>query len=85
MPRPSDLPTTKSSHNSRVFSSGLGPDHHGVKCVAECYCFRPRFHYRIAFEDVGKPLYEKRSLKANFFLKDVVKGSVVFLGGFVSS
>ena len=81
MPRPSDLPTTKSSHNSRVFSSGL--------IIMGQSALRSVIVSDLALtivEDVWKLLHEERSLKVIFSsLKDVVKGSMDFLGSSVSS
>jgi hypothetical protein len=77
MPVSNDLPSkVKTRSISHIVSSGMGPSPHEVKRAPNPHHFRPRSHYRITFKEVGKALYEEKSLHAIFkALKDVVTGS----------
>jgi hypothetical protein len=76
LPRPSDLPSKlKTRSVSHAVSSGIGPSPHEVKRAPASHHFRPRSHYRIGFKEVGKALYEVKSLEDIFnALKDVMRG-----------
>jgi hypothetical protein len=73
LPCLSDLPPKSKTRS--VISSGIGPSPHEVKRVPIPHHFRPRSHYRITFEEVGKALYEVKSLEDIFNgLIDVMRG-----------
>ncbi len=77
LPHPSDLPSKlKTRSVSHAVSSGIGPSPHDVKRAPILHHFRPRSHYRITFKEVGKALYEVKSLEDIFnALRDVMSGS----------
>jgi hypothetical protein len=81
LPRSSDLPSKPKTRSiSHAISSGIGPSPHEVKRAPIPHRFRPRSHYRITFEEVGRALYEVKNLEDVFSaLRDVMRGSLVLL------